>query len=219
MLQGEYEYMNQQLNQTSVRNDSSATRGIRGRLFIGFGLITIILALAIVLIIYKVTMTENFSKQVIEVELPTHNAFYDLTLQVYESQRAVANWIITKNSNVQERFTVSWNVVDKKIDAIDLKILLVKLKKAQTNIMTSQADSLASFTTEVIPMFNSVLDIIDGSINEYGVRAGGLFDNQNNVLRNGAANIISSLDIIRYIVYALFILVVLASFIVAVLQI
>lgn len=225
--------MNSQSDQAVVTNDHSVTKGIRGRLFLGFGAMALILAIAISLILYKVTITENLSTQVIEVDLPTHAAFYDLTLQVYESQLALTSWIITRDKNSKDEFYNSWKVTDKKIDTIELyskdwvdsnylskwheiKALLDQLKKVQTNLIMSTTVTQNALTTEVIPVLNALLNIIDGPFNESGERVGGLFDKQYYILKNGAHDILLSMSTIRLIEYILFIVSIITSFIVAI---
>ncbi len=224
--------MNSQSDQKYISNDRSVTRGIRGRLFIGFGAIILIMLLAIIVILYKVTITENASSQVVEVELPTHNAFYDLTIQIYESQRSLVNMVITKNVNIKTRFDASWKLTDKKIQTIDsyakswndqvyltkwheVKVLLSKLKEGQDKIISSPENSSNILATEVIPTFNAILDVIDGPLTVEGDRQGGMFDSQYNALKIGADNIVLNMDVIRNILYTLFVLTFIAAFIAA----
>ncbi len=225
--------MNSQSNEVYTTHDHSVTKGIRGRLFIGFGTIILILALAIILILYKVTTAENLSKQVLEVDLPTHDAFYDLTLQVYQSQLFLSNWIVTRDKSGQDDIIKSWKITNQKIDTINsyskiwvdsnysdkwnqIKQLLDQLKKAQMNLMNSTTANSAMLTTDVIPIFNNLMDVIDGPFNQNGERAGGLFDTQYEVLKKGAKDIISSMNTVRFIEYILFMISIIASFGVAI---
>src|SRR5580700_8339527 len=111
--------MNSQSSDGYMTNDRSVTKGIRGRLFLGFGAIILILAFAISFILYKVTITENLSRQVLEIDLSTHDTFYDLTLQIYQSQLFLSNWILTRDKSKQDNFNKSWKITDQKIDIIN----------------------------------------------------------------------------------------------------
>jgi len=223
-------------NNTST-NDYAITNGIRGRLFIGFGTIILILLVAIIVILYKITVVENLSTQVVETDLPTHNGLYDLTIDAYESQRAIINWVITKDQDLKNRFEASWKLLNGQVDLVDsyskhwtnpiyitkwqeIKNLLAVLRKAQLSLISSNEISLASastiLTTNIVPAFNNFLTIIDGPLNDAGDRVGGLFDTQNDLFKNGAHEILVNMDTIRLVVYMLLILVVIGSFIIAV---
>lgn len=211
-----------------IKTQTTNSTGIRGRLFIGFGTITLILIIAIVPILYKITVTENSSIQVIKTDLPTHDAFYDLTLQIYESQLALSHWILTHDNSHKNELITSWRLTDKKVENIEsysknwnntnylnkwynIKILLNQLKQVQIKFINSNTATPAMLTTEVIPVLNNLLTIIDGPINESGERVGGLFDVQYNLLKTGADNIIANMNIIRLIEYLLLIVSIIAS--------
>lgn len=208
-------YMKPQQTHTAV-----ISKGIRGRLFMGFGAVIGIIIIAISLILYKMTVVESFSTTVIETDLPTHDTFYDLTIQIYQSQLALSNWLLTHDANNQTLFANTWKITDKKIETINLysdnwsnkddvnkwqniKLLLGQLKKEQFELINSKTENSAVLSTTILPLLNKFFDIVDGPTNESGERAGGLFDVQYLQLQLNSKEIINDMNTIRNIEYVL----------------
>lgn len=222
-------------NKIIESNFSGIDMGIRGRLFSGFALLAVILMIAVIFILIKITMAENIANQVLENNLPTYEASLDLQGQIYQSQSALRGWILTHDEKFKTEFDLAWSNADRLINKItalisnskdnelsnhweESKSLFSQLKTAQlkaenTPISTS---ALPILVTEVNPIANKIFDIIDGPISTAGERSGGMFDIQYHKLQNGTQEITHNISMIRVIEYILLGLTIILSVIISV---
>lgn len=205
---------------TSSRNKKSL--GIRGRLFLGFSFITLILIISIISTLVLIKDSQQFSTALIENELPTYNTLISLNNNIFQSQATVRAYLLTKQENFINEWKLSLKEIDaaqKKLDVLSvgwtiktdldqwnaLRPILSQLRTAQEKVMTAQNKdtALQILKTETQPALNQVLNILIGPLNEFNVRHGGLFETQFQEL-NGEAkkNQINlyNLTLIEYII-------------------
>jgi len=213
----------------------STSLGIRGRLFIGFGIISLILVFAITLVLIKVTSTENIAQEAIEVNMITHETTYDLTLQVSQAQSVLRAWLLIHDPQYKTEFFEVWNNIDNlkltmdslakkwgnNADSIqrwqEASSLLSQLEISQMKIAnadpTSNNDAtIQLWKTDVLPVANKLLDILMGPLTANGDRKGGMLDVQYEKLNTGTAEIISNISVIRTTAYILLVLSIIVSF-------
>lgn len=220
------------MNTNPVR--STTVLGIRARLFIGFLAIAIIIFIAIGIVLYKTDNVETFSTKVINEDAPTHDALTDLRGKMYDSQVATQSWLLSQNVKYKEEFNRSWRTAEGLMTSIDrfaknwnipeevtlwqeIKSQITQLKTIQTRInnIADSKNAITQFDGEGEAQFNKVLDMLDGTEGAAGNRIGGLIDIQGAQLKIKSEAIIADLDAIRYIEYALLILTIIASIVIA----
>jgi len=211
--------------------------GIRGKLFLGFSLIIAIFTLATGVLLLRITSSENSAGIVINSDLPVYDALRDSGTQIYLYRSGLEGYMATQDtvfkkeitdasSNIAadqtlvDRLSVrwknddisSWNKV--KLGLEDLKAIQSKIENAADSKNIDLANSL--FSTEFLPRFNGVLDVLDGPLDANGVRTGGLFDRTYVSLVNGSQSILSNMDVIRVIEYLFLALSIAASAVTAI---
>lgn len=204
------------INAKHLDTNISSSLGIRGRLLIGFGIITLIFLVAMSITLVIITSTKNFTGRVIENELPTHDAFLNLGLQIYQSQASLFGMAISNDARFKNELTQSWTNIDQLSASLDeyakswrdetinknwleIKSLLIALKAAQTEALnhlngTDKAAALAFISSSTIAPFDRIIDLLDGPINAIGVRSGGLFDTQYKIIHNDSERVINDLS-------------------------
>src|SRR5438105_1238347 len=95
------------------------TLKVRDRLFLGFGMILLTLAVAIGIAIYKITIAENSANEVIETELPTFNAYLNLNGQLYQSKAALESWLLTRDPQDKEDFMKALGNINREQSILD----------------------------------------------------------------------------------------------------
>ena len=215
----------------------SKALGIRSRIFIGFGILTIILISAIALVLVKVTSTENIAQKTIEVDMATHDTTFDLTLQLAQAQSTIRAWLLIHDVQYKTEFSEAWNNINnlkltmdtlaKKWNNVDsfqhwqeAAALLAQLETAQMKIASTPNTSnknivVDQWKTDVLPIANRLLDILVGPLTVNGDRKGGMLDMQFHKLKTGTAEIITNISIIRTTEYILLTVSIVISFLTA----
>jgi len=213
--------------------------GILGRLMTGFSLVTVFFLVAIGINWVEITTTKNFANQVSKVELPTYDEFIDLNSDIYTSQLVTQEMLISnenKNANV---LTETWDSIEKSISTIDqlskswttnntyqirwaqIKELLNKLKTAQTKISiavsnANKTTAMDIYSQEASPLTTQIATLLNtknGAIKDEN--AMGLLDFQSQYLNYGTQKIMESLSSVQLIEYALSILGIITSILIA----
>lgn len=206
------------INQPTI---STSKFGLRAKLLIGFGIILSILLIAISISLIKTTYTEELASQTLNFDLPTYDAQLDLYGQLNKSLAMLNGWLVTQDPKFKELYATSWvainnsqNKLDKLADSTTfaakndwqlIKPLLFQLKTVEDKIISSSATSTnnSAITTELMPVYNRILDIIDGPIDVAGDRKGGMFDKQYVRLSDGTQLILSDMNMLKFIEYLL----------------
>lgn len=199
----------------------NSSLGIRAQLIVGFALAIVVLMIAIIVTLFIVNSSKNAAKQVIETDLPTHESSLDLQGQIYVTQTALQGWLLTRDLKYKTEFERAWNNTNRLIVKMDglskewgnsdnnrkwdeAKLLITQLKIAQTQALNEQS-ALPILTNEINPVFNKLLDIIDGPISTAGDRIGGMFDAEYHKLDQGSKQIITNMTLIQITEYILLI--------------
>lgn len=196
--------------------------GIRARLFAGFGTVIIVLLLSMGAIIYKISIAEDFANKVVDVEIPTHDAMYDLSNHMSVINATLQTYMLTKDSKYKDTIYVLWNYisqVESKLDALsehwsdqamknkwnEVKGMMVTIKNQQDKFLSSTPtqELILTYITESVANIENFFTIIDGPMSASGERKGGLFDNQYQRMDQASHKIIGNLSDIRNIEYLL----------------
>lgn len=195
--------------------------GLRGRLFVGFAAIVVLLALAIGVVLVKTYTAENYAYRVIDVELPTYESLLNLNAYVFETKSALTSYLITHDQIDKAEFEQSMQSMEALINSIDNKVRAWGGQKAgQWSDIKSSLEQLTALerklisdptantliTTELKPLVISIRTKLTGSQNANNVRKGGLLDTTYQAVESGTRGIISSMSAIRIIEYSLLIL-------------
>lgn len=199
-------------------------RGIRGRLFSGFAILTIILVLAISLILFKLSSTDNIAREAIKVDMATHNTTYDLILELTQAQSTLRAWILIHDEQHKAEFTETWkniNHLKLTLETLskqwnnteslqswqEITTLLGQLEAAQLKLINNESidnkSIVGQWKAEILPIGNRLLDILIGPITGSGDRKVGLLEAQYHKLKTGTAEIISNISTIRGTAYTL----------------
>ncbi|MDX1900865.1 MAG: methyl-accepting chemotaxis protein [Gammaproteobacteria bacterium] len=227
------------MNSNRASAEGGNLLGIRGQLLFGFFMVIMILCLSVTFLIYKLNTIESFSHHTIEIDFPTHDATYDLANNLYISQALVQNQLISENQksklalnnsiaiidNLQssiDHLANSWNNEDNLSAWIKIKNLIsqytASLKSVQNALdADNSAQAKTIYTNELLPKLNSILDLLDGPSDDVGVRTGGLFDKQYNIVHNGSQLILYDISYIRMIIYSLLAICTISSILIALL--
>ena len=212
-------------NRTTNRPARRLILGVRGRLYIGFGIISLLLVFAMTLVLLNVNLTENIAQEAIEVDMVTHDTTFDLTLQVSQAQSVLRAWLLTHDPQYKTEFFEAWNninnlkstmdMLEKKwgnIDSVqrwqEASVLLSQLEAGQMKIANADmtSNTVLLWKTDILPVANKLLDNLMGHLTSSGDRKGGLLDVQYSKLKTGTSDIISNISIIRSTAYILLIL-------------
>src|SRR5947209_7261823 len=86
--------------------------GIRSHLLLGFMLLVVPILFVIGVLLFKINSVENFTDMLVKVELPTQAASTELDTELYESQLAVYNWLLTKNPQFKIEYEKTWQNIN-----------------------------------------------------------------------------------------------------------
>src|SRR5690242_7857953 len=90
--------------------------GIRGRIFVGFISIAVILTVTTLFISFKISTATTFSVNLSQKYLPTIDAYLDLDDYFIETQTSLNNYISTNNEQAKTLHINSWNNIYKTIN-------------------------------------------------------------------------------------------------------
>lgn len=200
-----------QVDQTLVAN----RLGIRGRLLIGFSVITFIFLVAIFYNIIITASTQDFSKKVIQHDLPLYSYLLDLGVQINLANSSVYRMSFSTNSTLKNDYVAAWanihkltteiddlsaNFVNEKLksDWLKVKSLLSQLEENQTKAMNYLSSNVVQNKEQVLNSLSAItvelLDILDGKMQVNNQREDGMFDVQYDVLHNGAEKILFDMN-------------------------
>jgi len=195
--------------------------GIRGRLFIGFAAIALILIVSIAFVLVKITEATHFADHVVHHNFPANTASYNLALQVKQATLSVQAWLLTPDKQYKTELHRAWSNIDHHLPVLDayaktanddfvkgwqeVKSLLLQLKSLQDKILNTSDPLTAKniYLLEETPLIHKILDILDGPFNAQGQRTGGIFDSLSDQNKEGGLIILNSLNDIKLIEYFL----------------
>lgn len=205
--------------------------GIRGRLLLGFALLTLILAIVIGFISVKIDSSEGAATRVIQTELPMYEAALNLNLYLYQAQASLRGFILSKNPKYKTEVNRAWENIDQifqnKVLAeiisketeqqwITIKLLSNQLKAAMLQALASEG-SMTTVNAQLAErelLSNKIFDLLDGPVKNNGIRSGGLLDYYYHQVEKGSQVIMNDIDYIRTFEYSLLFLTIIASIII-----
>jgi methyl-accepting chemotaxis protein len=217
---------------------SKLSLGIRGRIFLGFITIAIILLITTVFVNYKIKSTELFTNKIAYTAFPITDAFLDLNGYLYASQAAALSYSITRDEKYKSEFNREWNNIDKSIAIINatsdewgstkthnnwqqaqplLKdIHETGLKIISASEVTAPSSSITTLTNQLQEKLNAAIDILDGPIHADGARNEGIYHQFYDKWSKIATEADSDLVQITIIQYILLIFYLFAAFTIAI---
>lgn len=192
------------------------SKTIRGELFKGFSIIGIIFVLAAAFVLYKLSVTEDHLNSLVDIQLPEHQASFDLQIGLIRNRAELTGWLITHDIKYKNNITTSWKNINKLITSIDsymntnttyinkwteAKVTIEQLKIATNRILETPTATPLLIISDIVPITNQLLDILDGPLDAAGARFGGIFDIQHKQLEAYGHEISANILLIRYIQY------------------
>lgn len=196
-----------------------STLGILGRLVVGFGVMTLVIVVSMGVILLAVSNAKSNAKEVINTTLPIYDTLLDLNTLVYESESAVNNLILTKDSKFKTNFNSVWDDIASTQSTIDgylkasddqksinawnnIKSLLNQVRDKQNELVLAVSQSSTVPTSLIIEHINltSSLNNELNHINSKGNSAG-LLDIQSSKLNTGSEEIVAHMDFISITSY------------------
>lgn len=209
-------------NQLIATNQAGSRLGVRGRMFIGFAAIALILGISIGLILIKLTEAKKFAEHVVSYDYPATTAAYDLDIQLHVALNANQAWILTENSDFKKEFNRAWNNIENIFPILDdyakqsrnsvyekhwqdVKQLILELKTIQGDIQhsTELKTQKTLYQTKEYPLSKKIFDLLDGPLGANGERSGGLFELQLTQYQKSSQQIIQNMSDIRLIEFIL----------------
>jgi len=222
------------------KKSSIFSLGIRARIFLGFLVIAIILIITTIFVDTKIREATTFSRQISIINFPTLDNFLDLNGQIYKTQAALANYIITHNPTFKVDFQRTWALQKKTSSDIDIfskswenSQLINHWNKAKSTINEveifeneilntfsntsniSQPILIAKLINQLQSKVSQVYDILDGYIQPDGSRAGGIYDQAYNEWEAAANTTTQHLNFVNNLQYVLLAFYIVAAIIIA----
>ncbi|MBI1775096.1 MAG: HAMP domain-containing protein [Proteobacteria bacterium] len=161
---------------------------IRGRMFLGFGAICLVLVAAVGSTLWQVTSVAERSQQVVELRVPASSSAKDIAAAVYSSLAALRGWILTGSAEQKKERAGAWAEVTSASKALDqlaqqfkdekdrqtwteVKALLAEFAKVQAKVesVANTPDALPAskiLSTEGAPRATLLVKTITGLIEE-----------------------------------------------------
>ncbi len=213
-------------------NRNKFVLGIRGSLYLGFSILTVVILIAISFIITQTTSANNHANQLINHELPLSDRSHDLMEMIEGTFNAVQSYYIDANPTYKISFDQYWMNINKDILEIEknthhwidsdilewnhVKSTLDQLKQNQAKVFDASFDkSNKPYIDHIRTIINGVYDVIDGPINNQGERVGGMFDRQYNNLQTHAQAIMVELNNVKLTEYIMVVSIILISILIA----
>lgn len=224
--------INKNIENKSIKNKFNF--GIRGRLYIGFSILTIIILITITFVITRTMSANDHASQIVNYELPLYTQSHDLMENISGTFNAIQSYFIETNQNFKTSFDRYWTNINKIVLEIDrntnlwsnneilqwnfIKSTLDQLKQDQAKVFDVSFDkSNKKYIIDIQTKINKLYDIIDGSINNQGERVGGMFDTQYNNLQKHSQAIIADINNIKLAEYIMVATTIIVSILIALL--
>lgn len=212
------------------------TFGIRGRLLLGFTIVSIVLLTATMLALYVVQRTENIAAKVITVDLPLYDNLLALSSEIYKIQSSLQLLVLNKDQAIKTTLTSSWNhvaVIQQSIndknhfwaDQTDIaawqqvQLLIGQLKNTQDKVLNSvdtasNVNAINLLSVDFNGITQKIMMLLDGDTSAEG-QQNGLFGYQYQILQTGTNEITNMMFNIKVLNYTLMFIIVFISIIVS----
>lgn len=207
---------------------------IRGRLFLGFAVFVLPLLIVMMIIVSRVGGVQNYATHLTSITLPTLVTASTLDTNIFGSQAALFDYLISGNEASKKDFELTWENINRSRGILDplslqwsaqdvvaywnkLKTFYDDLSTIQNKLLSLPRD--ANFQTasvpllnELRPVVNQMIDIVDGVRSSTSkLREGGLLVREFEVVNNGAKGLISDVSFIKILSYSLAILIIILA--------
>lgn len=219
---------------TEIIENSTKTNklGVRGRLLIGFATVILVFLIAIVASISLIINIQKVSTKMLNVDLPTFDAFFDLNEYVTRSQLLLLESLLTNDTKYNSEFESTWqeiNEVKNNLDDLskhwvgnnviqtwdEIKNLLSQLKSEQLKIKNGYKSDAGpvnhgAMITLTDPIGRKLVDTLSGAIINGVKQENGLYDilyDNISITTKDVINNLRTLELAEYIITAVGILV------------
>jgi len=205
--------------------------GIRAKLFTGFISICIITIISVVISLVIIAKTEKNASEVIETELPIYNIFVDLNSYIFMMTNSVQLELMTHNEKYKTDFAMQWENIQKIQATLDsyikkssnqsidqkwqqLKTLFDQLHTTGLKIINTADNHSANMLMQ--SDFVSLMDNVTSNLNSVNTQVtSGILDIQYLHLQKGSQRILNDMSLLTLFEYAILIISVFASLIIA----
>ncbi|MEQ1902315.1 MAG: methyl-accepting chemotaxis protein [Devosia sp.] len=178
---------------------------ISHRLYAGFGVLLLLLAGAVGAAIWQVNAIEQVSERIATLRAPTALAAERLSADVQGTLASLRGYILTSKDSFKADRALQWADIAKTSEVLDelstrwtnpanvaawteFKTIRDEFSVAQDGVerIVNPADTkpaVAMLVAEAAPRANKLLEILLGPVGENGERAGGMVDNQTEMLK------------------------------------
>lgn len=210
--------------------------GIHGRLILAFSLLIIPVLIVLVVFLTKINSIEFTTKKLSEVIVPIYRITTSLDSQIYETQIATYEWVLTKHPLTKADFNHYWEVIknlqnemkglESKLSSAEsikkwnaLKSYYSTLQEVENKLIMAQSSPNNEqinqiITDEVKPLIIKMIELINGSMFAKGTREGGINEIQVNDLSQSTQTIQQDMSTLRTLTYMLLLISVLLAIIV-----
>lgn len=213
--------------------------GIRGRLYVGFGAIILLMLISIIMVFIEITMIEEIANSIITVDIPLQKEVSDLESKITDFERSLLYYTVSHDAKLKPNVTNFWqdiSVLQNNIDEYathdanqsinekkyfkdwqQMKSLIQQLKEKSTPITkTVDFNQVASLiTTQLYPVFNQIDNLVHGSfhhtIDNKASHPNGMLDRVLLEINDDNNSVIHIVETIRIMQYTLFAIVVIIS--------
>ena len=183
----------------------SSSFRIGQRLWLGFGILCAVIALASGITVFEANGVRTTSERMIGFRMPVAQTGVKIEGELYASLAALRGYILTGNDSFKEERTESWRDINKGIATMDklaprftnprnielwkeAKTLLAELKTAQDKAESLGAtkEAVQILVTEAVPRVRRLVAVLEGDKDAAGHRSGGMIDLQQKFLQQDA---------------------------------
>ena len=164
---------------------------IRGRLFVGFTIITTITVIAVMFVLYWATAAKQYAHEVITTDLPNYNTLSQIDGYVYQSHSLLQSWLLTNNSKfkadrasiinklsmTQLKFNNTYSTQKNRLEMKnwpEINTLLNRIKNEQTQVenMTDSKEATNAFLAGPTVTLDKVMNLLYGTNTSLGMLTG-----------------------------------------------
>jgi methyl-accepting chemotaxis protein len=189
------------------------------RLWLGFGVLSLLLALVVGFVVFRVQEIDTASDRMSNFRMPVANTSAAIETQLFVSLAALRGYLLTNAPQFQSDRSDAWAAMQVRIGEMDrlapqftnqrnkelwasAKTLLAELKQAQDEAeLLSVSDPLAArkvLTEKAVPRVGKLVEALEGEKKEDGSRSGGLVDNQRKMLVTDAQQVSGMINQLRW---------------------
>lgn len=198
---------------------------IRGRLFLGFGLLMVPLIVIMVITLFKVNASENSADRLINIGIPSVAALANVDIQIQNAGETALDMTITDNNALlAPRYKQNWMDINENTKVLDelspkwknqavvkgweeIRSSYPKLKQLQDKLFElNSAETAKLIEKEYRGFRDHMLDLISGPRNSMGKREGGVNAQEAQTIQDNTKELDANLGLVRNLSYALLVI-------------